>query len=235
MAKRRKKSSAGSDVVVAEFGHKDAKGGGSRNPRVPEGDYLCKILSAEKKEAKESGNQMIVWKLKIIEGKYKGKEMTARTVLIPTALFMLRHLLEALGVDVPEKTTKIKYSKYVGRKIGITVEDGEFNNKPTSDVNDFIDPDMIGADEDEDDLDDEDDDDEDDDDEESDEDGDNLDDLSRKELKEYIAEEELDVKVKKSMDEDDIREAIREADREAEGDSDEDDDEEMDEVDLDEL
>lgn len=233
MARRKgKKSSDAGGTVVAEFGHKDAKGGGGRNPRVPAGDYVAKILSASKKEAKESGNQMIVWKLKIAEGKYKGKEFTARTVLIPSALFMLRHLLEALGEEVPEKTVKVKYAKYIGKKVGITIEDGEYNNKPTSEVNDFIDPDMVGEDdEDDEDLDDDDiEDDDDDDDEDSDEDDDGLDDLSRKELKEHIAEEDLDVRVKKSMDEDDIRDAIRAA----EGDDDDDDDD-MDEVDLDEL
>lgn len=63
-----------------------------------------------------------------------------------------------------------------------------------------------------------------DDDEDDDDDEDELDDLDRDELKAYIKENELSVKVTKSMDEDDIREAIREAEGD-EDDDDEDDDE----------
>lgn len=71
-------------------------------------------------------------------------------------------------------------------------------------------------DEDEDDEDDEDD---------SDSDDDELDGLDRSELKKYIKENELEVTVKKSMSDDDIREAIRAAQKsdEEDGDDDEDD------------
>jgi len=223
--KRRKKTSA-AGVVTAEFGHQDAKGGGGKNPRLPEGDYVAKIIDAKQKESKE-GNQMIVWIFQIIEGKYKGKKLTGRTVLVPKALFMLRDLLEALGKEVPEKTVKVKYGECVGEKIGISLEDGEYENKATTEVNGFLDADMVGAEEDDDDEDDDDLDDEDDeDDDESD-----LDDMDRDELKAYIKENDLDVKVKKSWDEDDIREAIGEA----EDDDDLDDEDDMEEVDLDEL
>lgn len=67
-------------------------------------------------------------------------------------------------------------------------------------------------------------DDDDDDDSDDDDDDDGLDEMDRTELKKYIAENDLEVKVKKSMDDDDIREAIREAEG-ADDDDDDDDDE----------
>ena len=72
---------------------------------------------------------------------------------------------------------------------------------------------------------DEDDEDDDDDDSDSDDDDDELDGLDRSELKKYIKENELEVTVKKSMSDDDIREAIRAAQKsdDDEDDSDEDD------------
>lgn len=76
---------------------------------------------------------------------------------------------------------------------------------------------------------DEDDEDEDDDDDsDSDDDDDELDGLDRSELKKYIKENELEVTVKKSMSDDDIREAIRAAQKsdDDEDDSDDDDDDE---------
>jgi len=72
MAKKKKGKSKGASIT-AEFGHKDAKGSGGGGIRIPEGDYLAKIIKAEPKEAK-TGSQMIVWTFKIIEGKYKGKK-----------------------------------------------------------------------------------------------------------------------------------------------------------------
>ena len=55
--------------------------------------------------------------------------------------------------------------------------------------------------------------------------GDELDDMDRSELKAYIKEHELDVKVTKKMEDDDIREAIRAAESENGNDEDEQDDE----------
>lgn len=186
MAKKTKKKASKDDFVVADFGHKEAKSSG-RSARVPEGDYVAKIVDAKKGEAKSSGNTMITWTLEIIEGKYKGKKLITRTVMTPKALFFLRNLLEALGAEVPEKASKIRYKKYVGKKIGITVEDDEYENKMKSEVSDFLDPDMVGADEEDDDEedddldDDEDDEDSDDDDDDEDEDED-LDEVDLDEL-----------------------------------------------------
>jgi hypothetical protein len=67
-------------------------------------------------------------------------------------------------------------------------------------------------------------------DDDDDEEGDDLEDMSRKELKEYIKENHLEVKVKKSMDDDDIRSAINDAmtdDDEEEEEEEEDDDEDF--------
>ena len=73
----------------------------------------------------------------------------------------------------------------------------------------------------------EDDDDEDDSDEDSEDD--ELDDLDRSELKKLIKEKGLDITVKKSMSDDDLRDAIREKLKEAEDDSDEDSEDDEDE------
>lgn len=175
MAKKKKKKKGSADAVVAEFGHKDAKSGGGGGARVPEGDYKAKIIKAKKGEAKSSGNTMITWTLKITEGKYKGKKIVDRTVLQPNSLFRLRNLLECLGVDVPDKTVKVKYAEYVGEEVGITVTDGEpYKNKIKSEVAEYIPVDQV--DEDDEDDEDEDDDDLDEDDEDSDEDDDDEDD-----------------------------------------------------------
>lgn len=65
----------------------------------------------------------------------------------------------------------------------------------------------------------------------SNEDSDEFDDMDRKELKAYIKENELEISVKKSMSDDDIRDAIREALKNADEDSDEDDADDSDDED----
>ena len=75
----------------------------------------------------------------------------------------------------------------------------------------------------------EDDDDEDDSDDDSEDEDDELDDLDRSELKKLIKEKGLDITVKKSMSDDDLRDAIREKLKEAEDDSDDDSEDEDDE------
>lgn len=74
------------------------------------------------------------------------------------------------------------------------------------------------------------DDDEDDDegDDEDEDEGDEFDDMDRDALKKYVKKNKLDVQIKKSMDDDEVRDAIREALNSSETESDEDDDEEED-------
>ena len=68
-------------------------------------------------------------------------------------------------------------------------------------------------------------DDEEDDAEEQENDGDEFDDMDRSELKKYISKNGLDVSVKKSMSDDDLREAIRAASKATDNEEEEDDDE----------
>lgn len=70
-------------------------------------------------------------------------------------------------------------------------------------------------------------DDEEDDAEEQENDGDEFDDMDRSELKKYISKNGLDVSVKKSMSDDDLREAIRAAAKATDDDEEEDDDDEV--------
>lgn len=248
MAKKRRssKSSGSADVFVVDFS-KEVEGGGG-GTRVPENDYKVKIIKAKKERSKEKDTPGVILTLKIVEGKFAGKKMIERLWITPKSLWRLRSLLEALGMEVPKKALKIPAKKLVGKEVGATIiDDDPYNGRIKSKVGDWIDletlseldsdedEDELEDDEDEDDIDedeDSDDDDEDEDEEEDDEDEDededeDLEEMDRKELKAYIKENELDVKVTKKMGEDAIREAI-----EAAGDED---DEDEDELDLAEL
>lgn len=247
MAKKRRssKSSGSADVFTIDFG-KEVEGGGG-GVRVPENDYKLKILKLKKIRASEKDTPGIAITVKIVDGKYAGKKLTDRLWITPKSLWRLRSLLEALGMEVPKKAVKLPSKKLVGKEVGATIVDDEpYKGKIKSKIGDWIDLETLAdLDSDEDDEDeefddddevdeDEDSDDEDDDedeDEDEDEEDDDLEDMDRKELKAYIKENDLDVKVTKKMDEDDIREAISEAN----DDEDDDEDEDEDELDLDSL
>lgn len=143
MAKKRK-----ADSVIADFGHKDAKGGGGgRSDRVPEGDYVLKLVKIEKRKAKETDNTVLWAFFKIAQGPKKGKKIVERFTLTPKALFRLRNWLEAMGLEVPEKKTAIKYGKYVGEEVGATIVDGEeYKNRIPSEVGEFIPVDEVEED-----------------------------------------------------------------------------------------
>lgn len=160
---------------------KEEEGGGGR-VRLPEGDYRVKITGV-KPETSQAGNPMLVWTLQITEGKYKGKKLTDRTALTPKALWRVRALLEALGISPPKKLVSLDPAKLIGKELGVTLTDDEYEGKINSKVSDFLDLDTLTGDDVEDDEDEDDDDEDDDsDDEESDDDEEELDELDLDEM-----------------------------------------------------
>lgn len=213
------------------------EGGGAR-VRVPEGDYPAKVKSVKFATSQKS-NPMFVWTIIGTDGKVKGKEFMEYTALTPKALWKLRDLMEATVGKAPggkvntRKLLDYCKKKVVGQPLGITLEDDEYTNEKgktfiSSKIKDYLSIDDLNSKPPEDDDETEE---EDTDDIEEDDEDDELDDLDRAGLKKHIKSEGLDVSVKKSMSDDDIRAAIREA----AGDEDEDEDEEIEDVDLDEL
>jgi hypothetical protein len=201
--------------------------------RYPEGDYIAKITKIEPGQNDDGDKKYLAVTFEFTEGKFAGKTVKEFYHITPKALFRLKNLLEVLGLTVPSRVVNLPLKKMIGKEIGITVADDEYDNKIKSVVSDTIDPEVVrsgGVDDDEDVL--EDDDEEEDD--EDDEDEEDLDDLDRAGLKAYIKENELDVKVTKKMKDPAIRKAILAA-QEEEGDDEEEDDDEMEEVDLEGL
>lgn len=213
---------ANDDYLVADFSKMEGSGG---RPHVPEGDYHVRITAVKNDTSKE-GNRMYVWTYTGVSGKLKGKQIIDYTAITPKSLWKLWQVLEALNVSAKsDSAVKIKIKSLVGKEMAVTLVDDEYNGRVTSKVSDYMDLDTFksgGLD------DDEDSDDEDDEDDEEEEETDPLAELDRTELKALIRSESLDVKVKKSMSDDDLRAAIKEA----QGDEDDDDEEGIGELEL---
>lgn len=123
--------------------------------RVPEDDYLVKVVSVKHDTSKSSGNPMLVWEFEIVDGKFAGKKLRDRTVLQENSLWKLKQLLEAMGVEVPSKRVALQLQNYIGRTLGVTTVDDEYEGRVSSKVADYVSLDVLE------DVDDDDDDDED--------------------------------------------------------------------------
>lgn len=216
-------------ATEVDFG--DIEDGGGARVHVPEGDYRAKIKSV-KFETSQSGNPMFVWIIVGTEGRLKNKELKEYTALTKKALWKLRDLMEAaIGKSPGGKINVRKLLDYckknvVGKEVGITLEDDEYTNDKgktfvSSKIKDYIPIDDLetGVDSDEDD------------DDVEDEDDDALADMDRVALKNHIATNGLDITVKKSMTDDDIREAIAALSEDEEDEEDEDEDDGLDALD----
>ncbi len=144
--------------------------------RIPAGDYAFKVDKCYE-DVSQSGNNMVVFECVISEGKHKGFRAWVQCAITPKALWKLRQMLEALGVEVPQGKFKLVPKKYVGLEFGATVEDDTYEGKTRSKIADVFQLDELDSstkteDEDDDEDDDEDEDDEEIDDEDEDEDDD---------------------------------------------------------------
>lgn len=126
MAKKMKLDFGGVDKEIR-------KGGG--RVRIPEGDYLAKIVEAELRTSERSGSRYFTWKMQVASGEFKGKTLYMTTSLKPEALWNLRNLIHAaVGKNVAGKQLDFEPEKLYGKLIGISVEDNEYTKDGTTKV-----------------------------------------------------------------------------------------------------
>lgn len=113
----------GAKATVVDFS--GVKERGAFNPRrVAEGDYAAIVTKVEDATAKESGNAMYVFTVKPM--KYSQNTYPYRCVITENQLWKLRNLATAAGLSVPKKRMKFDPNKIVGKRIGITLIDDEY-------------------------------------------------------------------------------------------------------------
>ena len=202
MAKKMKSKAGKSKSYKVDFGGvpKEIR---KRGVRVPEGDYLCKVVDVERKKSEKSGLPYFNWKFQVVEDaqgktKHAGVPLYYVTSLKPEALFNLRNLIFAASdgkKNVAGKAVNFNPTALIGKQIGVTVEDDEYDGKIRSRAVDVMPASQLEAEEDDDEEDeeeDDDDEDEDDDDDEDEEDEDEEDEEEDEDEDEEEDEDELD-------------------------------------------
>lgn len=100
--------------------------------RVAEGDYAAVITKVEDAESKENKDFMYVFTIKL--DKFSQNSYPYRCKITENQLWKLRNIAVAAGLNVPKKRMKFDPNKVVGKRVGVTMEDDEYEGKPKSDV-----------------------------------------------------------------------------------------------------
>jgi hypothetical protein len=206
-------------------------GGGTFNKRrVVAGDYEGKIVKVEDAKVKKGDNEgEFQYLFTIVLSSHPANKYPYYCTLVANQLWKLRNLFIAAGKQVPKKKVKLDPNVIVGKTIGVTMEDDEYEGKAQSVIAAVFPASELSAvesDDDEDDATDDEDeseteededtstDTEEDEDEEEEDDaaeGDEYDAMDRAALKKAIKKIDDSFRITKSMTDDDLRGALRAA------------------------
>lgn len=111
-------------VVNLDF--TNVKDGGAFNrSRIPSGDYLAKIIKVEDAKAKDDIAQFL-FTVQIV--KRPSSKLPYYCKLQENQLWKLRNILIAAGKNVPKSRIKVDPNSIVGKLIGVTIEDDEYES-----------------------------------------------------------------------------------------------------------
>lgn len=157
---------------------------------IPEGTYAVVVNKAELTKSRE-GNNMIKMEFEVTEGPHKGAKLFENCSLQPQALFKLKSVMLALGMNIPEGSFDLDTNDLVGLNCEVEVGHETYEGKKRARILEYINAEE--ADEEEEDSDDSD--------EEDDEDEvdleEKLEEMSKDELKDLALE--LDIPKKKVL------------------------------------
>lgn len=210
-------------------------GGNFNTSQVASGDYLAKITKVEDAKSKGDDTHMYVFTIKLT--KHSSYAYPYYCKLQENQLWKLRNLLIAAGMTVPKKRMKLDPNKVVGKTVGVTMEDDEYEGKmksvvaaifPAAELMDGSEAVDDDDDETEEEYETEEADEVEDDEDEAEEEADEEDDLAgmdRLELRKELKRLKPEITTNKKMSDDDIRDLIRDARGDAAEPEDEDDEE----------
>jgi hypothetical protein len=122
-----------------------SEGSGVRPTHQPPGDYLGKITAVAHSTAKSSGNALVTFTIQDVDK--PSATYPYRCTLNAEALWKLRSLMVAAGVNAPKKKFAFDTDRLVGKEVGMTLEDDEYEGKLKSVIADVFPPTDLPEDE----------------------------------------------------------------------------------------
>lgn len=128
-------------MTVVDLRGVDITGGG-RSAHLPEdgGPYKFQVRKATEKVGNDSGKPYLQVESEVAEGKFKGKKLYHVCSLQPKALFTLKQLMVACGIQNLEKRldSKVIAKSLTNKSFRAHVEDDEYEGKVKSVIASFI-------------------------------------------------------------------------------------------------
>ena len=118
-----------------------------KSVKVPEGDYVAKLVKIEQTKAKSSGNPMLVCDFEFRSGGkgVEGQKIRDRHILTKESLWTLRNMLECMGLKVPNGKMNLQEKQIKGRQVGLTIVDGEeYRGRIRSEIADYLPVEAVG-------------------------------------------------------------------------------------------
>lgn len=119
----------------------DVKDRSAVNPKnVPEGDYVAVIDSVTEGES-NAGNEQWIFILSLVN--HPGKGTYPYYCQTDDNLWKVRNLIQATGTDVPKRKVKVDPNKLVGKEVGVTMEDDEYEGRMKSVIANVFPPEEV--------------------------------------------------------------------------------------------
>jgi hypothetical protein len=117
----------------------DVKDGGAsfNKKRVPMGDYLAKVTKCEDSPTKETKEPQWLYTIELVE-KYTDRKFPYYCKLQANQLWKVRNLFLAAGISIPKRKVKLDPNRVVGKLVGLTLEDDEYDGKMQSNIAQFF-------------------------------------------------------------------------------------------------
>lgn len=117
----------------------DLSGVEASRKAIPEGTYEVVVNGATQKDSRD-GNPMIVFEFEVTEGAHKGAKLYENCSLQPQALFKLKSVLMALGMDIPNKAFDLNLRDLVGLTCEVEVGHEVYEGKKRARILQYNDP-----------------------------------------------------------------------------------------------
>lgn len=114
-------------AVIDFSGVKDRNESGINKKRVAAGDYLARVSRVEDRPVKETKAPQ--WMYVLTLEKVRGTGYPYYCKLEANQLWKVRNLFLAAGIAIPKKKVRLDPNKVVGKVVGVTMEDDEYDGK----------------------------------------------------------------------------------------------------------
>lgn len=147
MAVKNKRRGRGGDSVNVDLSGVEAS-----RKAIPEGTYEVVVNHVEQKNSRD-GNPMISFEFEVSDGTHKGAKLYENCSLQPQALFKLKSVLLALGLDIPNKAFDLNLKELIGLTCEVEVGHETYEGKKRARILEYNNPEDSDEDEEEDDED----------------------------------------------------------------------------------